>query len=471
MRMNLHHVGLALLVALGLLSHGLVPAAERLPSEGMIVHEWGTFTVLQDEAGQELSGINVDDEPVPRFVHTVNPLLLAKPILTNAHWELRQKGAPRHHPLVTMRLETPVIYFYPPKDQREPMTVDVHVKFRGGWLTQFYPLAVFSADPQLENGAFDFGNLSPSTVGTLAWQDLQVGTHADGPETTERVWLAPRKVAAAGVTNSEGESEKYLFYRGVGNQKAPLRVTTNRKDKTLQFHSQFGASLLGESKARMQPLWVVQVKQDGTCAYRVIDGFDVTSDSKAVLAKASYQFAETDFSADNRSRLEADMHTALVKDGLYADEATALLSTWQWSYFESPGVRVFYLVPRQWTDFILPLSISGNPQTERVMIGRIELVSAEQRQLLAKLGKTPASDGSWVDLISDSPARDKFLEGHSNFGDLGVEIPADYQLYLQLGRFRNALVAAEERRHPSPNLTNFINVYQLHPFRLEKEKK
>ena len=35
--------------------------------------------------------------------------------LSNPHWRYKMKGAPRHHPEVTMRLETPVIYFYPPK--------------------------------------------------------------------------------------------------------------------------------------------------------------------------------------------------------------------------------------------------------------------------------------------------------------------------------------------------------------------
>jgi hypothetical protein len=50
---------------------------------------------------------------------------------------------------MTMRLETPVIYFYPPKGVTEPFPVDVSVKFRGGWLTQFYPHAAFSA-PQMK---------------------------------------------------------------------------------------------------------------------------------------------------------------------------------------------------------------------------------------------------------------------------------------------------------------------------------
>ena len=434
-------------------------------NDGLLVHEWGTFTSLQDDDGRELSGINVDDEPVPRFVHDVNPALLASPVLTSTHWEYRMKGAPRAHPLVTMRLETPVIYFYPPKGAADSFPVDVNVKFRGGWLTQFYPHAVFSA-PQLETGSFDFGKLTPETVGSLTWNDLKVGTDAAGPETKERVWLAPRKVGAANVTNTDGESEKYLFYRGVGNLKAPLRITMDRGSHVLSVFGNFAAVPLGKETAAVPPLWVTQVRQDGAMAYRRIDGFTVSGDQKQLLGKGSCQFEAADFSRQNRPKLEAEMHAALVEDGLFADEATALLSTWQWSYFESAGLRVFYLVPRQWTDFYLPLAISGNPKTERVMVGRIELISDEQRDLLGKLRKSEISDGRWVELVPNSPARERFLAGRSDFGDLGQPIPADYQLYLKMGRFRNALVTAEEARQPSPNLTKFINTYGLHPFRV-----
>ena len=438
-------------------------------NDGLIVHEWGTFTTLQDEDGRQLSGINIDDEPVPDFVHDVNPALLASPVLTSTHWEYRMKGAPRSHPLVTMRLETPVIYFYPPKGAVEPFPVDVNVKFRGGWLTQFYPHAVFS-DPHMETGSFDFGKLTPETVGSLTWSDLQVGTKKDGPETKERVWLAPRKVGAASVTNTDGESEKYLFYRGVGNLKAPLRITMDRSNHKLSVFGNFGEVLLGKEMAQVPPLWVTQVRPDGAMAYRRIDGFTVNGDQKQVLGKGSCEFAAADFNRQNRDKLEAEMHAALVEDGLYADEATALLSTWQWSYFESAGLRVFYLVPRQWTDFYLPLSISGNPRTERVMVGRIELVSDEQRELLGKLRKAEISDGRWVEQLKSSPARDRFLAGRSDFGNLGIPVPADYQLYLKMGRFRNALVTAEEARQPSANLTKFINTYGLHPFRVTKLK-
>src|SRR5688572_2350117 len=110
----------------------LFPVATIASDDKLVVHEWGTFTALQNERGEQLGGINIDDEPVPKFVHNLNPYVL------QSSYALRgvfSKGAPQRHPYVNVRLETPVIYFYPPKSQRGPMQVDVDVLFRGGWLT------------------------------------------------------------------------------------------------------------------------------------------------------------------------------------------------------------------------------------------------------------------------------------------------------------------------------------------------
>lgn len=445
-----------------------LPAYAGRRSDQFLAHEWGTFTTLQDEEGKELHGINIDDEPVPGFVHNLNPFLLSKPLLSSRHWQYRQKAAPRHHPFVSMRLETPVIYFYPPKGLLEPITVDVRVEFRGGWLTEFYPNATPHASG-LKEGSFDFGELKPDTVGSLAWSDLRVGGDANGPKTDEHVWLAPRKVAsAAGITNQEGESEKYLFYRGVGCQKAPLRITLDRQAGKVAIHSRMSPALIGEQKASFATLWVTHVRPDGTSAFRTLDGFTATRDEKPVLRETSYRFEKDDYRADNKERLHEAMHAALVADGLFADEATALLSTWQRAYFTSPGLRVFYLVPRSWTDFYLPLSITPRPELVRTMMGRIELVSDEQRKILGQLADMPIGDGKWVHDIPESPALDKFLAGRTDFGDLGVSIPKEYQLYVQLGRFRNALVTAAEAGRPSPSLTQFINAYHLHPFRVTR---
>lgn len=75
---------IAVIFVMGGLTVASASAGDRL-----IVHEWGTFTSLQDERGRELAGINTDDEPVPQFVHNLNPFLLSQPVLSSLHWQYR----------------------------------------------------------------------------------------------------------------------------------------------------------------------------------------------------------------------------------------------------------------------------------------------------------------------------------------------------------------------------------------------
>src|SRR6185369_15740077 len=98
-------------------------------------------------------------------------------------------------------------------------------------------------------------------------------------------------------------------------------------------------------------------------------------------------FAESDYANDGVAALRAELRAALVADGLFADEAQALLNTWELSYFKSSGRRVFFLVPRAWTDFYLPLDISLPSDINRVMVGRIELVTPEQREKLMEISR------------------------------------------------------------------------------------
>jgi hypothetical protein len=451
-------------VAAVALAATMLGAVAAQAADKLVVHEWGTFTCLQDDDGRELSGVNIDDEPVPKFVHNLNPYILNQPLLTSEHWMYRQKGAPRSHPQITMRLETPVIYFYPPKDQPQPFTVNVDVRFRGGWLTEFYPEAKADA-PGLKSRTFDFGQITPQTVGSLSWSDLTVGTTATGPETNEHVWLAPRNVDAVGVTTPKGESEKYLFYRGVGNLRAPLRVVRagdRHKDREqFTLYGNFDAVPGKDRRFKIEKLWLADIRKTGT-KFRSFGPIEVTGDPFAEAGKLDAKLTDAKQGLDN---LKKEMHAALVDAGLYEKEATAMLSTWDRAYFQSAGMRLFFVVPRAWTDHVLPLSLSTPAQIERVMMARVELITAEQHELLAQIGRTTPSDGKWLEKIQPGESANRFFEGRENFGDLGVEIPADYQTYLALGRFRNALVVAEEQRRPTANLTRFINTYGLEPFR------
>lgn len=92
---------------------------------------------------------------------------------------------------------------------------------------------------------------------------------------------------------------------------------------------------------------------------------------------------------------------ALVASGLFADEARAMVRTWQKSYFGTEGVKLLYLVPREWTDRLLPITLNPEPSSlVRTLVGRIEILSAnEEARYMAAL--TKAAGGGVEMPISD----------------------------------------------------------------------
>jgi len=76
----------------------------------------------------------------------------------------------------------------------------------------------------------------------------------------------------------------------------------------------------------------------------------------------------------------------LVQEGLFSDEAQAMVNTWSRSYFRTEGTRVLYLVPRAQIDQTLPLQIQAyTPRgavapthLERVFVGRVECLTPEE---------------------------------------------------------------------------------------------
>lgn len=100
-----------------------VVVADRLPTgpELLVVHEWGAFTSLEDENGRGLPILYGNDEPLPDFVHEISGGWCEGPAATGIA-----------DPLVTMGLETPVIYFYPAASQ-DVLRLDVEVDFPGGF--------------------------------------------------------------------------------------------------------------------------------------------------------------------------------------------------------------------------------------------------------------------------------------------------------------------------------------------------
>jgi hypothetical protein len=413
-------------------------AADRL-----VVHEWGTFTSLQDEQGNALGSINTDDEPVPAFVHQLPRAMLFPPTVA---FTSDAKGTPAGDPNVTMRLETPVLYFHPPKGNTAPVKVDVDVAFNGGWLSQYFPDAHAAID-----GATDADlapALSAQTVGRLSWHGVTINAvHGDLPNTTDPVWTAPRAVDSA-MISAGFEGEHFLFYRGVGHLDAPLRVERHEKEKTLQVHAAATVANIGQS-------WLVDIRPDGSVAFRIVPRMPMPSHGLDASSTVPAEFTEEDYSPKNLDRLREQLHEVLVTDGLFADEAEALLNTWQRSYFQNPGERLFFLVPQEWTDRVLPLKLSVPAEIKRVMVGRIELVTPMQRALLRHMATSGAPDlkslkdvtTAMTKLRSDptkAAAYNALAGGHGKLTDLGVPVPAVYADFLALGRFRSSLVLSSK---------------------------
>ncbi len=315
-------------------------------SDHLIVHEWGTFTSLQDDQGQSIGAINSDDEPVPSFVHRISALDgLPTSDLTSV---FDSRAIIDCNLNVAMRSETPLIYFYPPSGQRQ--TVDVKVQFNGGWLTEFYPKPT-EVEPALDFTSGSFPKLENKAKGSLEWRSVQINANGKPMITQDSVWLSPRKVKAALVKSSEegtdDEVEKFLFYRGVGHLDSPVRIMRNAKTNVLQI--QLSSLMLDRQKLNdfsVPAAWLIKIRNDKTCAFRSIALIDSL---KSIEVSANFE--EKEFSKIRLTELKNAMHKALVADGLFDEEAKAMLKTWELSYFKSPGLRFFYIVPHLWTDF------------------------------------------------------------------------------------------------------------------------
>jgi hypothetical protein len=89
--------------------------------------------------------------------------------------------------------------------------------------------------------------------------------------------------------------------------------------------------------------------------------------------------------------------------------------------------------------------LSVDAKVTRVMIGRLELVSSRQRELLKQLVTAP-------------PLRMKTTAVGDAAGD------AVSKAWDDLGRFRNALVLDELRRRPTATLRQFVRLNDLEAF-------
>jgi hypothetical protein len=363
-----------------LLGFLMAGACSAVPAAELVVHEWGTITTIHDAAGKAQTGLNKIDaaDVLPDFVHRYEP----EHTRHDTAKQFAKSPLVPGRPDVNMRLETPVIYFHPPAGAKFDTPIDVEVSFRGGILNEFYPAAEAAVrvdTDRIENKMdagilprrYTFDLLNNFVVSSLKWEGVRIHDTVVAPLTDNPVWTAPREVQAASVfVPTAGEGERYIFYRGVAHLDALLQ--TRLSGGHVRLAAPRALAWLGAPTVTLPKVWLADIRVDGVVAFREQGPITMARDKPGAEVGRLQRFSAGDYAAEGAKKLRASLKRALLKEGLYADEAEAMLNTWKASYFEKPGLRVFYIVPREWLDYHLPLRISVPARVNRAIVGRID---------------------------------------------------------------------------------------------------
>jgi len=336
----------------------------RAVYSSLTAHEWGTFTSVagKDGSAVEWSPLTGSTD-LPGFVEHFR----------NAGFKLGLRG--------TVRMETPVLYLY---DSREE-NVSVKVSFSKGIITEWYPRA-----SRVEPAAniFDGTLYQRHTDGSIAWDAVMVSPslRAEFPrENLDNHYYAARLTASTPLrvrTTAGEQQEKFLFYRGVSTFAVPAAATVTSLGKLMlenRGEEEIPNTILFERRGQRVGYQIGGALQKDT----LLDPPELTG---------------------SMNDLSKELEGMLVTQGLYQDEAHAMVETWRSSWFEE-GSRLLYIVPRTFVDGVLPLTIHPAPaQTVRVFVGRLEIVTpttekAVERALNAADSATLKTFGRFLEPI------------------------------------------------------------------------
>ncbi|HLW52436.1 MAG TPA: hypothetical protein VKW06_06305 [Candidatus Angelobacter sp.] len=313
----------------------------------LVAHEWGTFTSIAGNSGRAVEWLPLNSPGV------VNEL----PNFVERQWTSLKAALP-----ATIRMETPVLYFY----SRQPVTLDVRVRFAQGIITEWYPHAAAPAGQAAYEQVRRYSQRD--TAGSIAWVvTLQPGSHAslarDTADDGNRYYSArdtsSTPLRAGGVKG--GQYEKFLFYRGVSLYSVPL---------TARFTAE-GKLAVGSTLTDAIPNVIWFRRRGDQVGYRI--GGEFTGQTVMDPPEMTSTI----------DALRGDLEEMLVSHGLFREEAHAMIQTWRDSWFEE-GSRLFYIVPPSFVNTILPLSIAPAPaEMTRVFVGRLELISPDTKKAVA----------------------------------------------------------------------------------------
>ncbi len=318
----------------------------------LTAHEWGTFTSIAGNDGRAMTWSPLKRlADLPSFVQH----------LVDAQFKIGLQG--------TVRMETPVLYFYSPHET----SVSVKVKFAKGLITEWYPSASH-IEPNPKTPVAPEALFRRRGSGSIAWDSVTVSPnlvasfprgHNPGDDDANQYYAARETGASPLVahTTAGDQQEKFLFYRGVSTFSVPISAI-------VAANGQVHISNLAHDEI---PSVILFERRGDKLGYRL---------GGAVPSEMTLDPPELTATIESLSR---DLQDVLTSQGLYPDEARAMIETWRQSWFEE-GSRLFYIVPGDFLNSMLPLTINPAPaQTVRVFVGRLELVTPATVQAMEKI--------------------------------------------------------------------------------------
>lgn len=354
---------------------GVRAASTGADPDGLVAHEWGTFTTVAGPDGRAVDWLPLGGPTdLPCFVERYKNGGLIKGLPGNLP-ALTYDAARAHLP-GKVRMETPVIYFYSPRE----VTANVRVVFPRGVITEWYPRAIVQ-QPDVTTQALH----QEHRKSVIEWRAVRVKPAAEEAfpkEPGDSHYYAARDTDAAPLA-MDGQREKFLFYRGVAGFDVPISATALP-------HGAVRVTNLGSRDLRGVILFE---NRDGRMSYRIHG----TLRGEATLAPSS--------TVGDPAFLRTELERILTEAGLYPREAQAMVATWRDSWFEE-GTRVFYVLAPREVDTILPLTIDPDPvQTARVFVGRMDVITPQvlesvRRAIVARDDATLGRHGRFLGAIA-----------------------------------------------------------------------
>ena len=351
-----------------------VGLAEKHLVGAVEVHEWGTFTILQGSDGQVIRWYQAPEKLVdlPPFVkQQISPFAKARSPNLFAG-------------LDSVRMETPVLYFYPEKE----MEIRVQATFPSGRITEVFPPASFQLSAPIQT--LWRGRLLPPDApekSRIPAASGDVGRHYAAARAVPDAWLFSQLAPGSTVPPTPEPPaqpvaepiDHLIFYRGAGNaDQFPIRAVEQKSPGTYELTNVFG-----ETIPKLFALRVV----DGKSLWTTIDQLapmKYDAESKELINRQTMTFPEEAGAVKEVAvRLRDAMVAALHEEGLTLAEAKAMVATWDDLWFTDPGTRVLAILPQSFADEMVPLNIEPKPtKIERVFVARLELINKAQEQVL-----------------------------------------------------------------------------------------